>query len=152
MFRVDTRYGDYLISEVVEGEKVRKTGNKEPITLRPDEMEQIRREAQLFANPDLASVYTKLDFRFVDRIDGREVYLVLGTTSSGARERLYFDTATGFLVRRVATAMTVIGPFPFQVDMSDHRDFGGVKLPATVRYAMPAISWTRKIQEVRNNP
>ena len=149
--RVETKYGDYLVTEAFDGKSAWKSGDKDVIGLKPDESEQIKREAQLFANPDLRAVYLKLDFRFVDRLDGREVYLAIATLADNSRERLFFDVATGLLVRRIASSPTVLGQFQYQVDYSDYKDFGGVKLPSTVRFAIPAISWTRKIVEVKIN-
>ncbi|MBK8303970.1 MAG: hypothetical protein IPK98_11430 [Chloracidobacterium sp.] len=49
-----------------------------------------------------------------------------------------------------ASSMTILGQFQYQVDYSDFKDFGGVKLPATTRFAVPNISWVRKITEVKN--
>lgn len=147
----NTMYGKYVVSEVFDGNTAWKTGDSSKIDLKTDETEQIKREAQIFANADLKPVYTKLEFRFLDRIDGRDVYLVLGTLADNSRERLYFDVATGFLVRRTASSPTILGNHVFQVDYLDHKDFGGVKLPATIKYAMPQIQWMRKIVDVKNN-
>ena len=149
--RVETAYGKYIVTETFDGKSAWKSGNGEKIDLRADESEQIKREAQLFANPDLKSIYAKLDFRFVDKIDGRDVNLVIATLADNSRERLYFDAGTGLLVRRISSSMTVLGQFQFQVDYSDHKDFGGVKLPLMIRFAVPNISWTRKIVDVKNN-
>lgn len=147
--RVDTKYGDYLVVESFDGTHAWKMGGGSAIDLHADEAEQIHREAQIFGGADLKAIYTKLDYRFTDRIDGREVVLVIGTLADESRERLYFDSTTGLLVRRIATTPTVLGPFQYQVDYSDYRDFGGVKLPASIRFAMPGISWTRKINAVK---
>lgn len=149
-FRSDVQYGGYVVSEVFDGKNVWKRGGNAPIELKASEMEQIKRDAMVFANPDLKSVYTKLDYRFMDRIDGRDVYVVQATTADNQRERLVFDVATGALVRRVASSMTILGQFQYQVDYSDFKEFGGVKLPATTRFAVPNISWVRKITEVKN--
>ena len=119
--------------------------------MKADEAEQIKREAQLFANPNLKAVYAKMEFRFVDKIDGREVYLVTATTADNQRERLYFDAQTGLLVRRAASTATILGNFVFQVDYTDYKDFGGVKLPTVVKFAVPNIRWSRKVLEVKNN-
>ena len=151
MMRVETTYGKYVVTEAFDGKTVWKSGNGEAIVLRPDESEQIKREAQLFANSDLKSIYAKMDFRFVDKIDRHEVNFVLATLADNSRERLYFDAVTGELVRRIASSMTVLGQFQFQVDYSDYRDFGGVKIPTTIRFAVPNISWTRKIVDLKNN-
>ena len=147
----NTSYGKYVVSEVFDGSRAWKTGDKAPIELKIDETEQIKREAQFFANPDLKPIYTKLEFRSLERLDGRDVYLVLGTLADNKRERLYFDTATGLLVRRTASSPTILGNHVLQVDYQDYKDFGGVKLPTTTRFAMPGITWTQKILEVKNN-
>ena len=147
-----TTYGNYVIAEGFDGAKAWKTGDKQAIELKPDEATNIRREAEIFANSNLAAVYTRLEFRQADRIDGKEVYLVIATGANNQRERLYFDAQTGFLTRRTAATQTILGAHVFQADYTDYKDFGGVKLPATIHYALPQIRWTRQIMEVRNNP
>ena len=144
-------YGDYASVEIYDGSKVFKLGNGEKVKLKTDEAEQIKREAQLFANPHIQEIYAKTDFGFVEKIAGRKVYFISATTMENQRERLYFDAATGLLVRRIASTPTILGNFQYQVDYADYKDFGGVKLPTTTRFAVPNISWTRKILEVKIN-
>jgi len=145
------QYGDYLVTEGFDGKTSWKRGNKDEIILKADETAQIMREAQLFANPNLKAIYPKMDFRFVDKIDGRDSFVISATTADNQRERLYFDAASGLLVRRVAATPTVLGFFQYQVDYTDYKDFGGVKLPTEIKFAVPNIRWTRKILEVKNN-
>ena len=149
--KVQTTYGNYVIAEGFDGARAWKSGNNAAIALKADEAEQIKREAELFANADLSSVYAKFEFRLVDKIEGREVYLVIATTAGNQRERLYFDAQTGLLVRRSASAPTILGNYVLQVDYADYKDFGGVKLPTRVHFALPQIRWTRQILEVKNN-
>ncbi len=151
-FRSDTIYGKYVVSEIFDGVDYSKFGGEAKIDLKTDELEQGKREAQLFGNPSIKAIYATLEFRFLDRIDGRDVYMILATNADKKRERLYFDAASGLLVRRVAASPTVFGNHVFQVDYQDYKDFGGVKLPTTVKYAMPQIQWTRKITDVKINP
>lgn len=148
---ITTTYPKAVVTETFDGGGAWKRAGANDIALKADETEQIKRNAQIFAFNDLKTVYQKLDYRFTDKIDGREVYLITGTLADDSRERLYFDAATNLLVRRVASTPTVLGNYQYQVDYADYKDFGGVKLPTTVRYAMPNISWTRKITEVKNN-
>jgi photosynthetic reaction center cytochrome c subunit len=143
-------YGDYVISELFDGKNGLKFGNQAKIELKPDEAEQIKREAQILRG-DLKSIYKQMDFRVMDRIDGREVFLVNAVTADNQRDRLYFDVQTGLLVRRSSATPTILGNHVFQVDYQDYKDFGGVKLPTTIKYAMPQIYWTRKVLEVKNN-
>lgn len=145
------QYGDYVVKEIFDGANAFKLGNGTKIELKTDELEQIKREAQLFANPNLKAIYPKMDFRAVEKIDGREVYLITASISETQRERLYFDTVTGLLIRRTASSPTILGNFVYQVDYLDYKDFGGVKLPTTLNFAVPNIRWTRKILDVESN-
>ena len=92
-----------------------------------------------------------MDVRFLDKIDGKEVWLVQATTADKKRERLYFDAVTGLLLRRASSSPTILGNFVYQVDYADYKDFGGVKLPTTIKFAVPQIYWIRKVLEVKNN-
>ncbi len=148
---VATKYGDFTVTEAFDGTSAWKRGNGDEIKLKPDEQEQIKREAQLFASTNLKAIYPKMEFGIVDRIDGREVYQVRATTANNLRERLYFDAANGLLVRRIAYTPTILGNFPYQVDYADYKDFGGTKLPTSIRFAVPNITWTRKVLEVKIN-
>jgi hypothetical protein len=148
---IATKYPQVLVTEIFDGTNVWKQANNADIPLKSDEIEQTRRNAQFFSLTDLKIVYPKMEFHTVDKIDGRDAYLVIATTADNSRERLYFDVQNGFLIRRTASASTILGAFQHQVDYSDYKDFGGVKLPTTIRYAVPNISWTRKILEVKNN-
>jgi len=147
----DIVYGQYVVRETYDGKTGRKFSNADTVELKPDEAEQIKREAELFWPTNLKAAYPKMDYRSVDRINGREVYSITATTAGNLRERLSFDVLTGLLVRRTATSPTVFGTFVYQVDYSDYKNFGGVKLPTTTHYSVPHISWTRKIVEVKTN-
>lgn len=144
-------YGDYVISEIFDGTNAAKLGGAKNLHVKSDELEQIKRESQIFANPNLKNVYKQLEVRAIDKIAGREVYLVTANVDDAQRERLYFDVASGLLVRRVAATPTVLGNFVYQIDYADYKDFGGVKLPTTITFAVPHINWTRQVLEVKNN-
>ncbi len=148
---IETKYGDYVISEIYDGVTASKFGGNKDLHVHTDELEQIKREAQLFAGGDLSKIYEKMEFRAADKIDGRDVNLIIASTADNMRERLYFDAISGLLVRRIAAVPTVLGAFQYQIDYLDYKDFGGVKLPTVVKFAVPNIRWTRKILEVKNN-
>jgi hypothetical protein len=150
-YRADLLYGTYVVRELFDGTTGRKFGGGDPIELKPDEAEQIKREAEMFSPGNIKLTFPRMDYRAIDRIDGKEVYFIIGTTASNVRERLYFDVVTGLLVRRAVSTPTVLGGFVYQVDYADYKDLGGVKLPTTFHYAVPHIQWTRKIVEVKTN-
>jgi len=150
-YRALTAYGKYMVREEFDGSAARKYGNTDEITLKRDEAEQIRREAELFSPATIRAIYPRIEFRSVEKIDGREVNMVFATTAGGVRERLAFDAKTGLLVRRSASTPTIFGNFVYQVDYLDYKNFGGVRIPTTIQYAMPNIRWTRKVTSVETN-
>jgi hypothetical protein len=62
-------------------------------------------------------------------IDDHLVQVVRATAPGGTRVKLFFDTKTNLLVRVARFAETPLGFNPSQMDYSDYRDLGGVKVP-----------------------
>ena len=87
----------------------------------------------LLSSLKLKDQYASLRFAGRDKINERNVLIVLGTTPDKKRERLFFDAENGLLLRRISYLETMIGVIPQQIDFEDYRDVEGVKLPFTIR-------------------
>ncbi len=148
-YRSDTAYGKYIVTELFSNDSGRKFGGSSEIELKPDEAEHIRREGELFYPLNFKSIYPKMEFLSLEKINGRDTYVFAVTTDGGLREKVAFDTKTGLLMRRSSSAPTVFGDFVYKVEYSDYREAGGIKMPFTTHYAVPNISWTRKITSVK---
>lgn len=146
-----TTYPKAAVTDRFDGTTATRTASTNIIQLKPDEAEQIKREADLFSPANLKAIYPTMVFNRVDRVDGHDVNIVIATTKSNVREVLYFDVLTGLLVRRTTSTQTMFGRFVYQVDYTDYKLAGGVKMPMTIKYAMPNIRWTRKIIDAKVN-
>jgi hypothetical protein len=107
----------------------------------------------LFA-AQLKHEYSELDVAAQEKIDNADVYVLNATRRDNIHERLYFDAQNGLLVRRVTFGPTMVGLLPEQVDFTDYRDAGGIKLPFTVRVATADStnpSSTRTFEDVKLN-
>lgn len=62
-------------------------------------------------------------------IEDKDVTVLQGDGPNGTLATLYFDDASGLLVRMVRHGRSPIGRVPTQVDYSDYRDVGNVKFP-----------------------
>jgi hypothetical protein len=60
---------------------------------------------------------------------------VQGTTAGGTVATLYFDRASGLLLRMVRYSKSPIGRVPTQIDYADYRDVGGIKMPFRITFA-----------------
>lgn len=119
-----------------------------------DELMYLRRYPDVFGDIKLKEQFSSLTVAGKDRIDGRDVWVVRGTTVMGSkRERLFFDAQTGLLVRRIISTPTIIGVIPEQVDFEDYRDVDGLKLPFKVRVSTvdPNSTSIREFTEIKLN-
>ncbi|MEO8522840.1 MAG: c-type cytochrome [Acidobacteriota bacterium] len=90
--------------------------------------------------------------KIYDAIDGKPVVVLTGRPEPGVTEQLSFDRESGLLLRRSVTTTGVrIMALPEQVDYSDYRDAGGVKVPFTVRHATWNAVTTEKFADVKVN-
>jgi hypothetical protein len=64
---------------------------------------------------------------------------------------LYFDQKSGLLVRMVRYGKTPIGRVPTQVDYSDYRDVGGIKMPFHLTFAWLDGRNSIQLSEIQTN-
>jgi outer membrane lipoprotein-sorting protein len=63
-------------------------------------------------------------------VDNKETQVLQGRLApKGLPIKLYFDPASGFLVRLVYYSNTPVGVVPTQIDYSDYREVSGIKMP-----------------------
>jgi hypothetical protein len=108
------------------------------------------REAEL--NP-VASLEQYKGMRLVAmaQIGDRQAWVVTGRAPDGTPERLFFDTKTGLLVRRMIVYRTIFGPLLFQADYSQYRKQGGVAIPYRTDWWAGGRGWTETVKSVKTN-
>lgn len=93
------------------------------------ELDGARLDAQLSFPAQIAHALTGLRVGPIAEIDGKEVYLLQGNGARGSFVSLYFDRASGLLIRTIRYTPSKIGKVPTQVDYEDYRDVSGIKFP-----------------------
>ena len=83
----------------------------------------------------------------------REAWVITAPWGAAGRQRFYFDTQSGLLLRRVTLMSSPIADVPQQTSYEDYRDVGGVKVPFVVRFDSvdPWIGATRRYSEIKLN-
>jgi len=102
---------------------------------------------------DFRQQHIRVEVDAMEKIDGRDVYRVVGTRRIGiaALDRIYFDAQTGLLVRNYSSMQSVLGGFPEVTSYDDYRDVSGLKVPFTVRFESPEGNRTYKWSQVDAN-
>ena len=111
------------------------------------------RTADVYEPLNLKQDYGRLTARGTAKIGDRDAYVVVGVPQGDQPERLFFDTKSGLLLRKITVVPTPAGNSPTQIDYDDYRDDGsGVKVPYTIRVTNPPDNRvTIRVQKVQDN-
>lgn len=116
-------------------------------------LSELARIADLFKDLKIKDRRQGLKVVGKEKIGDRDCYVLEASLSQNTTERLFFDTATGLLKRRLTLMETKVGIVPERFDFDDYRDVDGVKEPFSVEmyYVDPWVSQVRKYTEVKHN-
>jgi hypothetical protein len=107
---------------------------------------------QFFNQLGIRTRYTAVKTVSAENLHGRDVYVVEATPEEGGRaERLYFDAASGVLLRRERERPTLVGPLPESYDFDDYRSVDGILVPFLLRWSRGDYEVTHKFSDVRHN-
>lgn len=99
-------------------------------------------------------LYPKTSVRGVEKIGGRDAYVVEATPTVGKPETLYFDTQTGLMVRwdvMYESGRQQGVAFPLQVYAEGYADVNGVMMPMIYRQVAPSQTSVIRFIEVKFN-
>ena len=95
----------------------------------PEERDQSLREARFNAPLEWRKIYPKVATAGVQTIDGEECYEVVLTPPTGKPQHQFYSKKTGLLVRTTTVAASQMGEIDVEVNVSDYKSFGGVRVP-----------------------
>jgi zinc protease len=116
-----------------------------------DELEETRRDADFSHPVDMRILYKKFVVLDAEKVDEHDAFLMEVTPENGAPEKMYFDSATGLLIRVVSQRHTPDGVTPIQIDVSDYREVDGIMLPFSIHQAAGEMEFTMKLNEIHHN-
>ncbi len=100
----------------------------------------------------LSDAYARFETKGAAKIGTQDTWVVEATPTTGKPDKLHFDQKTGLLIREVSLVDTPIGALTFEIELSDYREFDGVKVPCSVRVPKPAeMGFHIKIDDVKHN-
>ncbi|HEX5708434.1 MAG TPA: hypothetical protein VFX96_14120 [Pyrinomonadaceae bacterium] len=119
-------------------------GGSEVVLDRGTEFGRIRKAREM---------YTSVAYKGKARLGAREAHVIVAARAGRDSQTLYFDTASGLLLRAMAglrepeTKMVT----PVTINFDHHAKVDGVLLPTSVEYVFPTHTITFKIYEVKHN-
>ena len=142
------------IGEIVSG-----TDGKTAWTINPlqgnrditgEELLQLKLTNNLYRETNLDKLYSSWTVKGIEKVGGKDAYVVTGTPAGLAPETFYFDAQTGLLVRTDSTLVSPEGKMPAQTFYEDYREVDGVKIPYKMRVVVPQAEIITMITEIKN--
>lgn len=112
---------------------------------------EIKRDSDFLRYLKIRQSYPQMRVLTKERVGDREAYVIGATSRDDTRERLYFDTQTGLLIRKYVAFKTALGTIPEVTDFEDYREVNGIKLPFVIAWSRPPFGATRKFTAVKLN-
>ena len=109
--------------------------------LSASQLHSLMREAELYPGSRLRSDYKDVKVVGTESVGDRQATVVAGVSPEGTREKFYFDSRTGLLLRRHIEEHTPFGWFPLDMNYEAYREVDGVKIPFVVRLISAGGAW-----------
>jgi len=97
-------------------------------------------------------IYTRVETKGSETVNGEDCWKILAMPKSGNAETLFFSKKTGLELKRSAVQATQMGDIPAEAFLSDYRENGGVLEPATVRQKFAGQEMVIHVEETTINP
>lgn len=126
-------------------------GGQPPHDMVGAEIEAVKLDAEFYFPARVKQIFDQVRMGHPEKIAGHPAYTLIGQRRGQPPVRLYFDEASGLLVRLVRYADTPLGRNPTQIDYADYRAADGIKLPFRWTLARPGGRFTIQLAEVQQN-
>jgi zinc protease len=116
-----------------------------------EELAHARRGAEFYISVKIPDLYPNLVLKGQEDVNGHPAYLVESDLGSGSLVRMYFDVASGLLVREDEDSTTPTGRDLFQAYFDDYRNVQGVKYPFKVRQVHGPTTFIVHLDQIQVN-
>ncbi|HEX6850855.1 MAG TPA: photosynthetic reaction center cytochrome c subunit family protein [Candidatus Polarisedimenticolaceae bacterium] len=117
----------------------------------PGESRAASLDADLDFPADVRERFKEVRVVAPETIDGKPATHLVARNEGEPPVELFFDPASGLLLRAKRYVETPLGRLPTEIDYADWRDAGGVKVPFRWTVARPSGRFTIQIEETRSN-
>jgi hypothetical protein len=122
------------------------------VELSGQELSSTQRSADIYQSVELEKLYPKLTLKGQEKVAAYPAYVLEAAPGDGSIRRMYFDVATGLMVRSDEELDTQqSGRVSTQTFLEDYRDVEGIKQPFSVRQINGAITFVIHLTEVHIN-
>lgn len=99
---------------------------------------------------NLEKLYAKMAVTGIEKVGGKDAYVVTAASEGLPLETFYFDVATGLLLRSDATILSPEGNQPAKVFFEEMRSVDGILVPVKIRTSLAQMEIIMTTSDVKN--
>ena len=126
----------------------------QPKDMSDEEVAEAKRDADIQAVLHPEQYGMKRTVNGMEKLEGKDYYVVEATDASGKKSKEYYEASTGLLIRETHVESSPQGEVPVIVEFSDYREVpgaGGYKIPYTLKQGSPMQELEFTVQSVEVN-
>ncbi len=116
-----------------------------------DELTEAKRAAIFGRELKMKTIYPTMSVKGHEPVAGKDAYIIEAKPADGPVATLYFDAASGLMVRQIVTRSNPSGAIQVDVNFGDFRDVDGVKRPFVVHQQTSMFTATITFTEIKQN-
>jgi len=120
-----------------------------------DELAKVKRDADFYRDLKLKTLYPDLALKGTEKVGNEEACVLESRPSATSREKLWFSTNTGLLVRQDSEFEGAQGPVKLNILPQDYKTVDGLKYPAKLKFKISAggqdFDFTMSFLDVKHN-
>jgi outer membrane lipoprotein-sorting protein len=115
------------------------------------EIAQERISADFYAPLNIRKTFSGLTMKGMEKVGERDTFVLEGKESTGGPRVMYFDAATGLLIRVTVVRESDEGQVTVDNFLEDYREVDGVKIPHLLTQVQPQYRIITQVTEVKSN-
>lgn len=116
------------------------------------ELLQTKLTNNFYRDINLDKLYPKMEVKGIEKVGGKDAYVVSATPEGLPASTMYFDVDSGLLVRADNTILAPEGQQPVTVFIEEMKQVDGVMVPSKVRTKLPSFEMIMTVTEIKSGP
>ena len=140
--------------QVFDGTKGYTEAQGQKAEMKGEELDDVKEQADIAADLHPEKYGIKRALKSMDKIDGKDVYVVEATDKNNKSSTEYYEVSTSYLLRKVTATETPQGKVSQISDFKDYAEVpgsNGYKVPYTIGQSGGGFDITAKVEKVEIN-
>ena len=143
--------GNIVQKQVYDGKAGKSTGMQGTKDATGIQLEELKHQSHLFIEMKYEELGYKTELKGIESVNGKDAYQIEIAGANGKKETNYFDKESGLKIRGEKTTETPQGSVMITIDLSDYKEYKGIKFPYTINQTAAGQAIPLKVTSIELN-